>query len=82
MTVAGQQPTDGTDLGRGSAENEETFGSALIDLSDVDLEEINLLPSSVLRAAVERVRAELAADEERTSYFQSSLPTKRQPGRV
>jgi FXSXX-COOH protein len=77
MTVAGQQPTGRINSGEDSAGIGETFSSAIIDLTDIDIAEVDRLPSSVLRAAVERVRAELAADEERTSYFQSSLPDTR-----
>lgn len=76
MIVAGQQPTGGMDSGRDGEGREETFSSAIIDLTDIDLAEVSQLPSSVLRAAIQRVRAELAADEECTSYFQSSLPDR------
>ena len=51
----------------------ETFSSDIIDLSGIDLSLLNALPSSVLRAAVQRVCAELAGGEETSAAFQSSL---------
>jgi FXSXX-COOH protein len=57
----------------GSPNWRETFSSEVIDLSGIDLSSVDALPSSVLRAAVRRVCAELTDDRETSAYFQSSL---------
>lgn len=57
----------------GGPDRRETFDSDLIDLGGIDLSRLSTLPGSVLRAAVQRVCAELAGDGETLVYFQSSL---------
>jgi FXSXX-COOH protein len=47
-----------------------------IDLDNFDLSTLTELPNS-LRAAIERVRAELAGDGEQAAFFESSLPSDR-----
>jgi len=56
-----------------SPEKEEIFRSDVLDLSGVDLTGLSELPSDVLRAAIQRVCAELSSDCETAAYFQSSL---------
>lgn len=56
-----------------SPDQMELFSSDIIDLSDFDLPAVADLPNSVLRAAIERIRAELASGRETTAFFESSL---------
>jgi FXSXX-COOH protein len=72
--MAGQQHTGGQYLGLDGPDIDETFSSDVINLDDFDLVNLDLIPNSVLRAAIQRVRVELDADDETTAYFQSSLP--------
>jgi FXSXX-COOH protein len=74
MAMAVQQPTGGQDLGLDSPDIDETFGSDIINLDEFDLVNLDLIPNSVLRAAIQRVRVELDAGDEITAYFQSTLP--------
>lgn len=55
-------------------ESGDVFSSEIIDLADLDLTAVRGIPNAVLRAAVERVVAELGDDAETTAFFQSSMP--------
>jgi FXSXX-COOH protein len=57
----------------------ESFSSDLIDLGEFDLAAVRDLPGAVLRAAVERVRAELADGRETVAFFQSSVQDPGKP---
>lgn len=52
-------------------DNSDSFQSDLIDLSGLDLTAIRSLPNPVLRAALERVCAELGDETEATAFFQN-----------
>jgi FXSXX-COOH protein len=47
--------------------------SELLDVTDIDLEQLDALPDSVLRAALRRVLAERTDMPDRYSIFGSSL---------
>lgn len=64
-----------------SSNRNERFSSDLIDLGDFDLTAVRSLPNAVLRAAIERVRAELADGTETVAFFQNSLQDPRPGGR-
>jgi len=63
----------------------EGFSSDLIDLGDVGLTAVGSLPNAVLRAAIERVQAELADAAEPVAFFQNSMQdpsrTEKPPGK-
>lgn len=67
-----------------SRENDGVFRSEIIDLGNLDLTAVRELPNPVLRAAVERVCAELGAGTETTAFFQNEIPgggtSSRAPG--
>jgi FXSXX-COOH protein len=64
--VADQRPSGGPDWG-------ERFGPEVIDLSSIDSFVLENVPSAILRDAIRRVSAELAAAAEPAAFFQSGL---------
>jgi FXSXX-COOH protein len=64
-------------IGKADADADgETFGSDVINLSEVDLGGISRLPSSVLRASLDRLGRELANSEDIYAGFQNILGTE------
>jgi FXSXX-COOH protein len=47
--------------------------SELLDVTDIDLDRVNALPDSVLRASLHRILAERAAVPDQYTIFQNSL---------
>lgn len=66
--------TQSNESAAGTGSDDGIFQSDIIDLSDLDMATVRKLPNPVLRAAIERVCAELSSDAETISFFQNVTP--------